>query len=84
MGTDESYEVLNMRSALIYKDLRGYVNETESKAKQNDAIWVRKDEKALIFLSITKNQLGHVKRAETSREAWESLNNIYRSKSPLQ
>lgn len=42
----------------------------------------KKDDKALalILLSVEEGQLSHVKKAKTSREAWENLRRIHESR----
>lgn len=74
-----------MKSILRYNELWGYVNGTITKTEGNVAQWTLKDEKALdlIILNLHKTQYNHIKRAETSLEAWEALRNVYESKGPM-
>ncbi|XP_076686075.1 uncharacterized protein LOC143378147 [Andrena cerasifolii] len=70
----ESWKI-QVRSLLIFNELWSYTNGKEAQTKENALEWSKKDEKALalILLSVENNQLNHVKRAETSHEAWEKL-----------
>ena len=86
---DGNYEAwkLQMRSVLVYNDLWGYTSgkivklETEADALN----WTAKDEKALalIVLCVSKAELGHIRKAKTSKEAWDELARIHCSKGPL-
>jgi len=74
-----------MESILVYNDLWQYVDGTEVKPAENAQDWMKKDAKALalINLSITHSQLSHVKKAETSRGAWDILKGVFESKGPV-
>lgn len=74
-----------MKSILVYNDLWQYVNGTEVKPAENAQNWMKKDAKALalINLSITHSQLSHVKKAETSKRAWDILKGVFESKGPV-
>ncbi|KOX72925.1 hypothetical protein WN51_01943 [Melipona quadrifasciata] len=74
-----------MRSLLRINDLWDYVNGTEIRNEENHVTWREKDEKALdlIILNIKKSQYIHIKNAETSRQAWKSLENLYESQAPM-
>lgn len=80
----ESWKIL-MRSVLVCNDLWGYVNGTMIKTDENTAVWTEKDQKALalIVLSVSRGQLNHVKRAETSRAAWKDLKRVHESTGPV-
>lgn len=71
--TDENYETwrFTMKSDLICHDLWEYVNRSEIKTEANSVPWSTKNQKtfALILLNLSKNQLSHVKKAKTSKEA---------------
>jgi len=64
---------LQMKSVLVYNELWGYVNGTKVKRDENDFEWVARDEKAfaLITLSVSKSQINHIKKANTSKVAWD-------------
>lgn len=55
------------------------------KNEQNQAEWILKDEKALalITLSVKSSQLNHIKRAQSSKEAWDTLVQMYESRGPV-
>ena len=74
-----------MRSLLRINDLWDYVNGLVTRTVENHMSWREKDEKALdlIILNIKKNQYVHIKNAETSQEAWDSLKNVYESHAPM-
>ncbi|CAK9833204.1 Retrovirus-related Pol polyprotein from transposon TNT 1-94 [Anthophora retusa] len=76
---------IQMKSVLRFNDLWGYVNGTVPKPEENCAAWITKNEKALdvITLSIQPDQYNHIKRAKTSKEAWEMLKGIYESRRPM-
>lgn len=80
----ESWKI-QVRSLLIYNELWAYTNGTELKTEQNAVDWTKKDEKALalILLSVEESQLNHVKRAQTSLEAWENLQKVHESRGPV-
>lgn len=50
------------------------------KTEANHAEWTKRDQ---IMLSMTRGQLNHVKKAETSNKAWMELERIYESKGPV-
>ena len=74
-----------MRSLLRINDLWDYVNGRVIRNEENHVTWREKDEKALdlIILNIKKNQYIHIKNAETSYQAWSSLENLYESQTPM-
>ncbi|KAK2579421.1 hypothetical protein KPH14_002633 [Odynerus spinipes] len=74
-----------MKSVLRFNDLWGYVNGNVVKPEENNAEWIKKDEKALdlITLSLQTNQYNYIKKANTSKEAWDTLKGIYESKRPM-
>jgi len=84
--TEGNYEAwrMQMKSVLIYNDLWGYtsgeVARPETKIQMTS--WTNKNEKALalITLSISKTELGHIRRATTSKQAWDELGKIHSSK----
>lgn len=82
--SEDNYESwkLQMKSVLICNELWSYANGSEVKTEENRVEWTRKDQKALamITLSISRGQLNHVKKAETSHAAWTELERIYESK----
>lgn len=84
---DTNYESwkIQIKSILVCNELWKYTNGTEVLTDENSNVWISKDEKALalILLSVSKNQLNHIKKAETSYEAWKKLRNIYESKGPV-
>lgn len=84
---DTNYESwkIQIRSVLVCNELWKYTSGTEIRTIENDNVWTSKDEKALalILLSISKNQLTHVKKATTSHEAWDKLRSIYESRGPV-
>lgn len=71
--TEENYESwkIQMRSVLVCNDMWDYVNGTIPRTAENTAVWTVKDQKALalIVLSMSRGQLNHVKKAETSEAA---------------
>lgn len=85
--SEDNYESwkLQMKSVLICNELWSYANGSEVKTEENRVEWTRKDQKALtmITLSISRGQLNHVKKAETSHAAWTELERIYESKGPV-
>lgn len=78
--TETNYELwkVQMKSVLVFNDLWKYAEGTEIKPAADAQEWIRKDSKALalINLSITHSQLNHVKKATTSKEAWDGLNGV--------
>ncbi|XP_076285567.1 uncharacterized protein LOC143211620 [Lasioglossum baleicum] len=84
---EKNYETwkIQVKSLLVYNELWTYTNGTEPKTAENQREWDKKDDKALalILLSVQENQLNHVKRANTSYEAWETLKRIFESKGPV-
>ncbi|KAL0117638.1 hypothetical protein PUN28_008790 [Cardiocondyla obscurior] len=71
-----------MKSVLVFNDLWKYTEGTEIKLTADAQDWIRKDSKALalINLSITHSQLNHVKKATTSKEAWDGLKAVFESR----
>lgn len=84
---EDNYESwkLQMKSILICNELWSYANGDEVKTEGNRQEWTKKDQKALamIVLSISRGQLNHIKKAETSHAAWAELEQIYESKGPV-
>lgn len=80
---DANYESwkIQIKSVLVCNELWKYTNGVEIHTPENSDVWKSKDEKALalILLSISKNQLSHVKKT-TLHEAWEKLRSIYESR----
>lgn len=74
-----------MRSLLRINELWDYVSGMVIRNEENHVAWREKDEKALdlIILNIKKNQYIHIKNAETSHQAWNSLENLYESQAPM-
>jgi len=74
-----------MRSVLVFNDLWHYVDGSEVKPNVNAQDWLKKDAKALalINLSISQNQLNYVRKAETSKQAWDGLIAIHESRGPV-
>lgn len=85
--TDSNYESwkIQMKSILICNDLWQYVSGKEEKTPENAIAWENKDEKALaqIILGVSSLQLNHVKKAQTSQEAWTVLERIHESRGPI-
>lgn len=80
----ESWKLM-MRSVLICNELWSYVSGAIVKTEQNRAEWTLRDDKALalITLSVKTNQLSHIKRAQSSKEAWDTLVQMYESRGPV-
>jgi len=80
---EEIYETwkIHMRSVLLLDDLWQYVNGTAIKPTTNAEAWMKNKSKALTVmnLSITPEQLHHIKRTTTSKQAWDILKDIYES-----
>ncbi|KAL0116419.1 hypothetical protein PUN28_009806 [Cardiocondyla obscurior] len=85
--TETNYELwkIQMKSVLVFNDLWKYTEGTEIKPTADAQDWIRKDSKALalINLSITHSQLNHVKKATTSKEAWDGLKAVFESRGPV-
>lgn len=85
--TESNYELwkIQIKSVLVFNELWQYVDGTEVKPLVNAQEWIKKDSKALalINLSITHGQLNHVKKAMTSKGAWDGLKAIYESRGPV-
>ncbi|KMQ85317.1 retrovirus-related pol polyprotein from transposon tnt 1-94 [Lasius niger] len=85
--TEDNYESwkIQMKNVLVYNDLWGYVNGAVIKTADNTAAWTEKDQKTLelIVLSVSRGQLNHVKRAETSNAAWDDLKRVHESTGPV-
>lgn len=85
--TESNYELwkIQMKSVLVFNEMWQYVDGTEVKPLANAQEWIKKDSKALalINLSITHGQLNHVKKAVTSKGAWDGLKAIYESRGPV-
>lgn len=85
---EENYESwkLQMKSFLVCNELWGYVIvSTIVKTEENAAAWTTKDDKALalIVLNVSRGQLNLVKKAKTSKEAWNELKRVFESKEPV-
>jgi transposase InsO family protein len=84
---ENNYELwkVQMKSVLIFNDLWGYVDGTEVKPEADAQDWTKKDSKALalINLSISHSQLNHVKKAATSKQAWDGLKAVFESRGPV-
>lgn len=76
-----------MRSVLIFNDLWGYVDGSIERPIDGNGQtqWKIKDEKALalIILSVSKNELGHIRRMTTAKEAWDELIRVHSSQGPV-
>lgn len=85
-GNYESWR-MQMKSVLIFNDLWGYVDGSIERPTDGNGQtqWKIKDEKALalIILSVSKNELGHIRRMTTSKEAWEELIRVHSSQGPV-
>lgn len=86
--TEVNYELwkVQMKSVLVFNDLWQYVDGIEVRPTENAQEWVRKDSKALALInsvSITHGQLNHVKKAQSSKEAWDGLKAIFESRGPV-
>ncbi|XP_054010889.1 uncharacterized protein LOC128893723 [Hylaeus anthracinus] len=85
--TEHNYDLwkVQIKSILIYNDLWQYVVGSEVKPEENPQEWIKKDGKALalINLSVTHSQLLHIKKANTSKEAWDKLKIIFESRGPV-
>ncbi|CAK9830520.1 Retrovirus-related Pol polyprotein from transposon TNT 1-94 [Anthophora retusa] len=83
----DNYELwkVQMKSILVYNDLWSYVDGSEARTETNTQEWDKKDSKALalINLSITHGQLNHVKKAKTSKDAWNTLKEVFESRGPV-
>lgn len=70
--SEVNYEAWEMqRSVLVYNDLWGYTSGQTMKSEAEPAAlnWTTKDEKALalIILSISRAELGHIRKVKTSK-----------------
>jgi hypothetical protein len=74
-----------MKSVLVFNDLWQFVDSTEVRSPQNTQEWIKRDSKALalINLSITHSQLNHVKKAASSKKAWDALKIVFESHGPV-
>lgn len=87
--SDTNYEAwkMQMRSVLVYNDLWGYTSGQTVKPEAEAAAsnWTTKDEKALalIILSVSRAELGHIRKVKTSKQAWDELTRIHSSKDPV-
>jgi len=85
-GNYESWR-MQMKSILIFNDLWGYVDGGMARpiSGSEEAQWKMRDEKALalIVLSISKNELGHVRRMTTAKAAWDELARVHSSQGPV-
>lgn len=85
-GNYESWR-MQMKSILVFNDLWGYVDGTIARptSGNEEAAWKTKDEKALalITLSISTNELGHIRRTTTSKSAWDELERVHSSQGPV-
>lgn len=78
---------IHMKSILIHSGSWGYVSGTIAKPEAEDGLneWLKGDEKCLatITLSVTISQLMHIKDCNTSKEAWEKLQNVFQPSGPV-
>lgn len=85
-GNYESWR-MQMKSVLIFNDLWGYVDGAIGRPtdENGQTQWKIKDEKALalIILSVSKNELGHIRRMTTSKAAWDELLRVHSSQGPV-
>jgi len=87
--TEGNYEAwrMQMKSVLIYNDLWGYTSGEVARPETEIQMtsWTNKDEKALalITLSISKTELGHIRRATTSKQVSDELGKIHSSKGTM-
>lgn len=85
--TEENYESWNLqiKSVLVCNELWKYVTGTEVKTESNAIAWTMKDDKALalIVLNISRGQLNLIKKAGTSKEAWEMSLSVFLSRKDL-
>jgi len=74
---------MQMKSVLIFNDLWRYVDGsiTRPTSGSEETQWKIKDEKALalVTLSISKNELGHIQRMTTAKAAWDELTRVHSS-----
>lgn len=86
--TDSNFETwkVQIKSVLVFNDLWGYVSGVIPKPTEAEKIaeWAVKDAKALalITLSVKENQISYIRKAETSKAAWESLQKVHESQGP--
>lgn len=89
----ENYDTwkLQMRAVLTKNELWGYVDGSITRPELNDSSdfieineWIKNDAKAMadIILSINTSELHHIKRCETSKDAWDKLSEVYESSEP--
>jgi len=85
-GNYESWR-MQMKSILIFNDLWGYVDGSMARpiSGSEEAQWRMRDEKALalIVLSTSKNELGHIRRMTTAKAAWNELARVHSSQGPV-
>lgn len=86
---DENYDgwAVQMRSVLVHCELWQYVSGAIVKPTGNadaTAAWSAKDEKALatILLSVKSSQILHIKKCQTSSDAWKKLKEVHRPSGP--
>lgn len=86
---DGNYEAwkMQMKSVLVYNDLWNCTSGGIVKPEEvvGALKWVTKDEKALalIILCVSKTELGHIRKATTSKQAWDELARIHSSRGPM-
>lgn len=76
-----------MRSILFYNELWDYLSGELT--KPIDVIkaeeWTKQDWKALVLivLGVSTQELGHIRKAETSKMGWSYFEDIYKSRGPV-
>ncbi|CAK9811780.1 Copia protein [Anthophora quadrimaculata] len=85
----ENYDFwkLQIEAILIKNDLWEYVSGDEPKSNADKAaiaLWTKNDRKARadIILTLSSPELSHIKNANTAREVWVNLADVYESKGP--
>ncbi|CAK9800955.1 Retrovirus-related Pol polyprotein from transposon TNT 1-94 [Anthophora plagiata] len=85
----ENYDFwkLQIEAILTKNDLWEYVNGEKPKPTADEAaiaLWIKNDRKARadIILTLSSPELSHIKNANTAREVWMKLADVYESKGP--
>lgn len=77
---------LHMEPVPVKNNHWEYVHGTTDRPEEEPAAsaWDRRDRKAKadIILAISPIELGHIKNCTTSKEVWEKLDLVYKSKGP--
>ena len=77
-----------MEAVLVKNNCWGYIDGSvklpENPTEAQRAIWTKSDKKARadIILAINPSELCHIKHCTTSKEVWEKLEEVLRSKGP--